>query len=110
MKSASWVLVFVWAFSAPLGLSGPALAAGESKPAAQVHKGEGTVQRVDVPAGKVNMAHGPIKSLNWPAMTMDFRVKNKAALAALKPGQRVEFELEKSDGQYVITRIAAAKK
>jgi Cu(I)/Ag(I) efflux system membrane fusion protein len=105
------VLVLVWALSASLGLSsGPALAAGESAAAAQVHKGEGTVHHVNVPAGKVNMAHGPIKSLNWPAMTMDFRVKDKAVLAGLKPGQRVEFELEKSGGQYVITRITTAKK
>ena len=109
MKTASMMVVLAWALSAPLGLSGPALAAGESKAAAQLHKGEGTVQRVDVPAGKVNMAHGPIKSLNWPAMTMDFRVKDKTALAALKPGQRVEFELEKFGGHYVITRIAGAK-
>ena len=110
MKPVSWVLVLVWTFSAPLGLSGSVLAAGESKPATQVHKGEGTVRHVDIPAGKIKMTHGPIKSLNWPAMTMGFRVKDKAALAALKPGQRVEFELEVSNGQYVIIRIAATKK
>jgi Cu/Ag efflux protein CusF len=76
----------------------------------QNHKGQGTVNRVDANAGKINMTHGPIPSLKWPGMTMDFTVKDKQALAALKAGQKVEFKLsEQSKGQYVITEIVPAK-
>lgn len=75
-----------------------------------VHQGQGTVNRVDAQAGKLNMTHGPIPSLKWPGMTMDFTVKDKRVLGGVKPGQKVEFKLsEQSRGQYVITDIAPAK-
>ncbi|HEV2008324.1 MAG TPA: copper-binding protein, partial [Burkholderiales bacterium] len=57
----------------------------------QDHKGEGTVNSVDTKAGKVNLSHGPIQTLKWPAMTMEFAVKDKQRLAKLKPGQKVTF-------------------
>ncbi|WP_206091120.1 copper-binding protein, partial [Providencia stuartii] len=40
------------------------------------HEAIGTVKSVDPAAGTVTLAHGPIKSLNWPSMTMGFAVKN----------------------------------
>jgi Cu/Ag efflux protein CusF len=74
------------------------------------HKGEGTVNSVDAKAGKVNLSHGPIQALKWPAMTMDFSVKDKQRLAKLKPGQKVTFKLtEESKGQYTITEIEPKK-
>ena len=79
------------------------------KPAAKdgtAHKATGVVKKVDSKAGTVTLAHDPVKSLNWPAMTMDFRVRDKAALATLKPEQKIEFELiEEKKGSYVINRI-----
>ena len=76
----------------------------------QAHKGEGTVNSVDVKAGKVNLTRGPIASLKWPGMTMDFAVKDKQGLAKLKAGQKVEFKVaEQSKGQYAITEIAPVK-
>lgn len=75
--------------------------------AAQVHKGQGTVKRIDTNTSKVNIAHGPIASLNWPAMTMDLQVRDKALLKDVKPGQNVEFDLAQTGPtQFVITRIA----
>ena len=54
----------------------------------------------------VTIAHDPIASLNWPAMTMDFRARDPALLQPLKPGQKVDFEIvEESAGEYVIVRI-----
>jgi Cu/Ag efflux protein CusF len=80
------------------------------KAAEPAHKGSGTVNSVDAKAGKVNLSHGPVASLNWPGMKMDFAVQDKQALAGLKPGTKVEFKLmEKSKGQYVITEIAPMK-
>ncbi|MBI4205820.1 MAG: copper-binding protein [Betaproteobacteria bacterium] len=73
----------------------------------EAHKGQGTVNRVDANAGKINLTHGPIPSLKWPGMTMDFAVKDKQGLAKLKAGQKVEFKVaEQSKGQYAITEIA----
>ena len=77
----------------------------------QAHKGQGTVKGVDAKAGKVNLAHGPIPSLNWPAMTMDFQVKGKAVLKGVTPGQNVEFDIvQQGPDQFIITRIAPAAK
>jgi Cu/Ag efflux protein CusF len=80
-----------------------------SKPIAgtqAAHTATGVVKKVDAKSGAVTLAHDPIKSLNWPAMTMDFRVRDKASLATLKPGQKIEFELvEEKKGSYVISRI-----
>ena len=90
-------------------VSGTQMNAGKASQG-QAYKGQGTVNRVDANAGKVNLTHGPIASLNWPGMTMDFAVADKQALAKLKPSQKVEFKVaEKSKGQYVITEINPAK-
>ncbi len=107
----------VLAFSALLAFTLPAAAqtqnmsgmrASEAKSA--VHKGQGTINRVDLANGKINLTHGPIRSLGWAGMTMDFPVKEKAMLAGLKPGQRVEFELERvGTGEYPITHIKVIK-
>ena len=70
-----------------------------------VHKGAGTVKTVDSAKGAVTIAHGPVKSLNWPAMTMDFEVRDNAKLAALKPGQKIEFEFIEEQGKYAITGV-----
>ena len=70
------------------------------------HNAAGVVKKVDAARGTVTLAHEPIKSLNWPAMTMDFQVRDKASLARLKPEQKIEFELvEEKKGSYVISRI-----
>lgn len=77
--------------------------------AGQVHKGQGTVNSVDAKAGKVNLTHGPVPSLNWPGMTMDFQVKDNAVLKGVAPGQKVEFSIAQTgQSQFVITRITPA--
>ncbi|MBI3375411.1 MAG: copper-binding protein [Betaproteobacteria bacterium] len=69
------------------------------------HKGVGTVEKVDPAAGTVTLAHGPIKSLNWPAMTMSFMVKDRALLEKVKPGAKLEFDFVESGKDYLITEI-----
>ena len=70
------------------------------------HPATGVVKKIDAAKSSVTLAHDPIKSLNWPAMTMDFQVRDKAGLAKLKPGQKVEFELiEEKKGSYAISRF-----
>ncbi len=88
----------------------PGMKPGAGKATAeQAHKGSGTVKGVDANTGKISLAHGAIPSLNWPAMTMDFQVKDKAMLKGVAPGQNVDFNLvQAGPGQFVITRIAPA--
>ena len=84
-----------------------ALSAASGMAVAQTtHPATGVVKKIDTAKGTVTLAHDPIKSLKWPAMTMDFRVRDKASLATLKPDQKIEFELiEEKKGSYVISRI-----
>ena len=72
---------------------------------AQTYQGNGVVKKVDPAKGSVTLKHEAITPLNWPGMTMDFPVKDKKALSALKPEQAVKFELQQEKGHYVITRI-----
>lgn len=75
-----------------------------------MHQAEGIVNSIDMEQGKINMTHGPVKSLRWPGMTMDFKVKDSAILKDVKPGQKVKFEIEKEgDSQFSITRIVPLK-
>ena len=70
-----------------------------------VHKAVGTVKKVDAKAGKVTLAHDPVKTMNWPAMTMDFQVKDKAMLDRLREGQTIEFEFEQRGKENVIVGV-----
>jgi Cu(I)/Ag(I) efflux system membrane fusion protein len=73
----------------------------------QTHATKGTIQNVDREAGTVKIAHEPVPSLNWPAMTMDFKVMDKQDLVGLKQGEQVEFQFtEESAGRYAITEIS----
>src|SRR5215208_2436711 len=59
---------------------------------ARSHHATGTVKSVDAAKGTVMVDHGPVSSMNWPAMSMVFKAKDKKALQGLKPGQKIEFE------------------
>ncbi len=80
---------------------------GQAAPA--THRGEGSVAAVDLAQASVSLEHGPIASLRWPGMTMDFKVKDIALLRTLKPGQRISFEFTAgADGEYTIVRAESA--
>jgi len=103
-----------------LGSSAPATAASAAAvaaPAAQAaapakavgHQATGTVDGVDLKAGTVSLSHGPIASLKWPAMTMEFKTANAVLLQALKPGAKVTVEfIERQPGEWVITSVKPA--
>ena len=69
------------------------------------HQATGTVKKVDPAKGVVTLAHEPVKSLKWPAMTMGFTVKDKALLDKLQPGKKVEFEFVQQGKDYVVTGV-----
>lgn len=73
--------------------------------AAAVHMATGVVKKVDATAGLVTLAHGPVKSMNWPAMTMGFQVKDKMLLDKLAVGKKVDFEFVQGTKGYVVTSV-----
>ncbi len=82
---------------------------GAQTGAAMTHKGEGSIESVDLAQASVTINHGPIASLKWPAMTMDFKVKDPALLRTLKPGQSIAFEfVEAAAGEWTINRVQPA--
>ena len=70
-----------------------------------MHQADAVVKAVDAAAGKVTLAHEPVKSLGWPAMTMGFAVKDKALFDKLVVGQKVHVELKKEGADYVVTSV-----
>lgn len=72
-------------------------------------KGTGTVNSIDAASRKMNVTHDPIPAIGWPTMTMDFAVAPSVDLNALRPGTRVNFQMEQGQGgMYVIQSITPA--
>jgi Cu/Ag efflux protein CusF len=98
-----------------VALSLTALSACKPKSAAQnrndqaaekTYRGIGVVEAVDRDLATVRINHEDIEDF-MPAMSMPFRVKDKALLDAAAPGDRVEFSIQdSSDGMF----LAAIKK
>jgi Cu(I)/Ag(I) efflux system membrane fusion protein len=82
---------------------------GKDEPAAAKttsHHAEGTVEEVDPRAATISLSHGPVATLKWPAMTMEFALANASLLPMLKPGARVAVDfVERQRGEWVITRV-----
>ena len=76
-----------------------------SAPMAMTHHAVGTVKKIDRNAGLVTVAHEPVKSLNWPAMTMGFQVQDKRLLDRLAVGKKVDFEFVQDTRGYVVTSV-----
>ncbi len=66
---------------------------------------DGEVRKVDMDTAKVTLKHSDIKSLDMPAMTMIFNVKDKTMLAALKAGDKVKFKAVSDAGKVTITEL-----
>jgi Cu(I)/Ag(I) efflux system membrane fusion protein len=60
------------------------------------HQAEGTVDSVDAKAGTISLSHGPVPSLKWPAMTMEFKAANASLLQGLKPGAKISHRVHRA--------------
>lgn len=81
---------------------------------AQTHEGhlpqtDGVIKKLDVAAGKVTIAHGEIKNLSMPPMTMSFKAKEPAMLKPWKEGDKVRFRSAEVKGTLTVISIEAAK-
>ena len=69
------------------------------------HQATATVKAVDPSKGTVTLAHDPVKSLKWPAMTMGFSVKDKMLFDKMSVGEKVNVEFMQDGSQYVVTNV-----
>lgn len=98
-----------------VGLPINALAETNKAPAATTQSASATsmsvgeVKKIDKDAGKITLKHGPLENLGMPAMTMVFRVKDAAMLDQVKPGDKVKFIAEKSNGALTVTSLQPDK-
>ena len=91
---------------------GHAAQGDHGKPTAQAAAGDmtdGEVRKVDKEGGKLTLKHADIKSLDMPAMTMVFVVKDKALLDKLKAGDKIRFKAINDAGKYTVTEMQMAQ-
>lgn len=81
-------------------MGSPAAASGAS----DLHEGTGKV--VSVSGDRVTIAHGPVASMQWPAMTMAFHLKDAREV---KPGDVLHFWFHPSGDDFEIERIERAE-
>ena len=86
-----------------------ALSLGLVVPAFAQEMVSGEVTKVDESAGKLTIKHGPIKKFDMDAMTMVFKAGDPAMLKTIKPGDKIQFEPEKVNGQLTVTKLEKAK-
>jgi Cu/Ag efflux protein CusF len=86
-----------------LALAAALLAAGT----ASAQPVDGEILKIDKAQRRITLKHGPIKSIDMPAMSMTFRLVNPAWVDSFKVGDKVKFEADKVDGNYTITRLDA---
>lgn len=71
--------------------------------------GVGVIKSIDTQTNMIVLNHQAIKELNWPPMSMDFKVADPKLLKDLKVGQKVTFELKSKGGKEIVTGIMPTK-
>ncbi|MDY6979091.1 MAG: efflux RND transporter periplasmic adaptor subunit [Pseudomonadota bacterium] len=71
--------------------------------------GTGVLHEIEPKENRVNMTHDPIPAIDWPAMTMPFKVRPEVELEPFSPDDKVEFDLEEGDDGYVIKAMRKRK-
>jgi Cu(I)/Ag(I) efflux system membrane fusion protein len=83
--------------------------ASAAVPKSAGHEAQGTVDSIDLKDGTLSLNHGPVASLKWPAMTMEFKASNASLLKDLKPGAKIAIEfVERQPGEWVFTSVKPA--
>jgi Cu/Ag efflux protein CusF len=75
----------------------------QAEAAAGQREAEALVRKVDNAGGKITLRHGAMRGMS--AMTMVYRVKDKAMLDGIQAGDTVLFSAESIDGADTVTRI-----
>ncbi|MBX9918009.1 MAG: copper-binding protein [Nitrosomonas sp.] len=78
----------------------------ESSVSSNLISARGMVLQVDQSNATIKINHDPIAALNWPRMTMSFRLKERSLIDKIKEGDIVEFLLQKEASDYVIVKLS----
>lgn len=71
---------------------------------------DGLVTKVDTSAKKITIKHGPMKKFDMEdGMTMVYAVKDPTMLTVVKAGDKVKFDAEHLNGQFIVTKIQKVK-
>ena len=70
---------------------------------------KGEITKVDEAQGKLTINHAPIKKFEMDAMTMVFKAADPAMIKAVKPGDKIQFHVDKVNGQFTVTKIEKSK-
>ena len=89
-----------------MGPADPA-AADAPKKADGTHRAEAKVEAIG--KDEVTLSHGPIASIQWPAMTMGFKAAPEVLLKSPGAGETVAFEFRERDGAYEVTKMERKK-
>ena len=69
----------------------------------------GEVRKIDRVAKKITIRHGPIASLEMPAMTMVYPVADPAMLDRVSVGDRILFAAEKAGDTLTVTHVEKSR-
>ncbi|MCF8477799.1 MAG: copper-binding protein [Pseudolabrys sp.] len=71
---------------------------------------DGTVRKVDAATNKITIKHGPMKKFGMDdGMTMVYAVKDPALMTGVKTGDKIKFDADNVNGQFIVTKIAPAQ-
>ena len=70
---------------------------------------DGVVTKVNPAANKITIKHGPMKKFGMDdGMAMVYAVKDPALLKGVKSGDKIKFDADDVNGQFIVTKIAPA--
>lgn len=72
-------------------------------------QGVGVVKAIDTAGDTITLKHEAIASIQWPAMTMTFKVASPELLKKAKVGDKVKFGLQPAGMAGMVTSIAPTK-
>lgn len=74
--------------------------------AGAMHEARGRITALR--GGDITIAHGPVASLQWPAMTMAFRLERPELARGLSVGEEVVFSFRQQGSVYIVSAIREA--
>lgn len=81
-------------------------AAAKPTAAPALHRSQGRVEQISPTS--VTLSHDPVPALQWPAMTMAFKLASPQLATGVKAGDRVSFAFEQTPGGPVVREMTKA--
>lgn len=86
-------------------MKGMDMGSKDSMSESTTHSASGAVTALDTQRSTVTLSHGPVQTMNWPAMSMTFKVKDKALLDKLAVGKKVDVQFVQEGKDFVVTNV-----